>query len=315
MESNEFNFKALVDLVLARWKVLIVVALIGGAAGAIVSMPYFMPPRYMSVAVAYPVNTVKYSDESETEQLLQVFEASSVRDSIIEKFDLYTRYDLERGTPEARYYLLGEYNDRFVVRKTLYESVRLEVYDEDPQIARDMASEVLRLVNKKFNELANERGRNLAKSYKMQMDYQQSIIDSVDNLLNALSSSKGLMDYQAQSRELVRGYVESIKGGSNSARKELEDMMANAQEAGNTMVMLQQLTRVSVDRRSEVERGHLFWREFAFRDINYIDVIVEPEVADKKAWPTRWLIVLLSTGAAVLLAMVLIALSSSARRL
>lgn len=311
MESREFNFKSLVDLLIARWKVFLIVAVIGAAVGTVISLPAFMTPKFKSVAVVYPVNTMTYSDESETEQLLQIFESSSVRDSIIEKFDLYEKYDIERGAPSSRYYLLEEFNDRFTVSKTLYESVRLEVYDEDPDLARAMADEMLHRVNEKFNLLANERGRNLARSFKSQMDYQSTVIDSIETMVSTISTEKGLVEYEAQSRELVRGYVESLRGGSNAFKDEIKNLMSNTRESGSVVRMLQQVSKEAVERRSQIEERYLFWREYEFRDINYIDIVVSPETPDKKAWPVRWLIVVLSTGAALLLALVMVALGKA----
>ncbi|MCA1751802.1 MAG: Wzz/FepE/Etk N-terminal domain-containing protein [Cryomorphaceae bacterium] len=311
MESREFNFKSLVDLLIARWKVFLIVAIIGAVVGVVISLPVFMTPKFKSVAVVYPVNTMTYSDESETEQLLQIFESSSVRDSIIEKFDLYKRYDIERGAPSSRFYILEEFNDRFTVSKTLYESVRLEVYDEDPELARAMADEMLYRVNEKFNLLANERGRNLAHSYKTQMDYQTTVIDSIEAMVSAISSEKGLVEYEAQSRELVRGYVESLKGGSDAFKDEVRKLMGNTSESGSSVMMLQKVSEGAVEKLTQIEERYLFWREYAFRDINYIDVVVSPETPDKKAWPVRWLIVVLSAGAALLLALVLVALGKA----
>lgn len=314
MESQEFNFKSLVDLLLAKWKIFILAGLIGGAVGAVISMPMFMTPKFKSTAVVYPVNTMTYSDESETEQLLQVFESSSVRDSLIEKFDLYNRYGIERGAPGSRYYLLEEFNDRVVVNKTLYESVRLEVQDEDPEIAKAMADEILAQVNTKFNRLANERGKNLAQSYKEQMDYQTTVIDSIETLVGEISIEKGLLDYEAQSRELVRGYIEVAKSGSQALKDEVKDWMEKTRASGSTVLMLQNVSSLAADRRTEIEQRYLFWREYALRDINYIDVIVAPETSDKKAWPVRWLIVVIAAAAALFFTLVLVAISQKPER-
>lgn len=314
MESREFNFKSLVDLLIARWKVFLIVAMIGAAIGVVVSMPAFMTPKFKSVAVVYPVNTITYSDESETEQLLQIFESSSVRDSIIEKFDLYNEYGIDRADPSSRFFVLEEFNDHFTVSKTLYESVRLEVLDEDPEQAGAMATEMLDQVNEKFNTLANIRGRNLAQSFKEQMDYQTTVIDSLESLVSSISSEKGLVEYGAQSRELVRGYVSSLQGGSDSFKEEMNEWMQNTREAGSTVRMLQNVSNGAVAKRTQIEERYLFWREYAFRDINYIDIIVSPETPDKKVWPVRWLIVVLSTGAALLLALVMVTLGKAIER-
>jgi hypothetical protein len=102
-----------------------------------------------------------------------------------------------------------------------------------------------------------------------------------------------------------------LKGGSTAVKDEVRDMMENTRESGSAVMMLQYLGQGAAQKRMQLEESYLFWREYEFRHINYIDVIVAPEVSDKKAWPVRWLIVVLSTGAALLLALVLLALGKA----
>ena len=86
--DNNFNNLSLVQLVLKwKWHILII-TLVAALCGAIFSSSLFITPLYKSEAVAYPANISPYSDESETEQMLQIINSQSIMDSIIEKYDL-----------------------------------------------------------------------------------------------------------------------------------------------------------------------------------------------------------------------------------
>lgn len=308
MDQGNFNFSSLISLIRKNIITLVIVAIVAAIVGVVISLPSIMPPRFQSVAVVYPINIGTYSEESKTEQLLQYFEATSVRDAIIKKFDLYERYDIDPDAESAQYYLYEEYNDRVTSSKTIYESVRLEVEDEDPEIAKQMADEVLDQVNEKFDNMINQWGKSRAQSFKKQMDYQRAVIDSIESTISRLSTDNRILEYGSQTRELVRGYIELSEQGQESEKLEdVKNWLESAQEKGSTVKMLQNLSYFAASELRRLNENYLFWRERAYSDINYLQVIVEPEVSDKKVWPVRWLILVLTVVGALLFTIILLA--------
>jgi capsular polysaccharide biosynthesis protein len=309
MESKNFDFAWLVALIRRNIRLFIVVGVLAAIVGVVISLPVFMTPKFKSTAVVYPVNVITYSDESETEQLLQFFEASSIRDQVVEAFDLYERYEIDPEESGARFYLIEEYRDHVRVSKTQYESVRLEVIDEDPEIAKAMADMILQGVNEKFDETINERHQRRAESYELQLEFQRTVLDSLERMISGLSTENQILDYSSQTRELVRGYVEALKlDENNRSRKAIEEMLAQTQSKGNLVRMLQELSDKGAEQYDYMARLYLNHREMAQSDLNYIDVIVEPEVADKKFWPVCWLILVISVVVGVLVTLILLIL-------
>ncbi|MDZ7778316.1 MAG: hypothetical protein U5L09_23200 [Bacteroidales bacterium] len=60
---------------------------------AIFSSAMLITPKYNSRAVIYPSNVAPYSDESETEQLLQWLQSRDIKDSMIRRFELGKHYE------------------------------------------------------------------------------------------------------------------------------------------------------------------------------------------------------------------------------
>ena len=130
--DNNFNNLSLVQLIL-KWKWHIIIITVAAAlCGAIFSSSIFITPLYKSEAVAYPANISPYSDESETEQMLQIINSLSIMDSIIEKYDLWTDYEIDKNDKFARTYMLSEYRSKIKIAKTPYEAVSITVMDKDP---------------------------------------------------------------------------------------------------------------------------------------------------------------------------------------
>ena len=308
MERENFDFSTIIGLIKKNIKVFVVVIIAAAALAIVFSGPYFLKPLYKSVAVVYPININPYSDESETEQLLQMFEAGAIRDSLIQKFDLYKRYDIKEGGPSSKYFLHLEYNDRVMSSKTSYESVVLEVFDENPDTAKLMAEEVLHQLDLKIRGFYNKRGLDRSYAFKRQMDYQLAFIDSIEHQIKLLGEEKGLVQYESQARELVKGYIESFGTSPNSERtKEMRRWLDDLEEYGSVFQSLQEMSRTATGQYSELSRKYLDWRAMGYEEVSYMDVVVTPDIADKKSWPVRWLILVLSVGVASLITLIVLA--------
>lgn len=309
MESKSFDFKWLIGVVKANIKLFILVAILAAIAGVIISLPVFMTPKYKSTAIVYPTNIKLYADESETEQLLQYFEASSVRDAVIEKFGLYRVYEIEADQENSRFYLLEEYRNNVRVSKTKYESVLLEVISKDPQLAKEMADEIIHQVNVKYDHVINERSYLIAESFQKQLFYQRSVLDSIESLISQISTQSDVLDYGSQTRELVRGYVDALsKNGTAGVNDDLKSLITSTQEKGSLVRMLQNLSYMGTLQYDYLSKKYLDQRVLYQGDLNYTDIIVEPEVADKKFWPVRWLVLVITVVSALLFTLVMILL-------
>ncbi len=309
MESNKFDFVFIFRIVRENFKVFLLVGICVGILAVIFSGPTFMKPKFKSTAVVYPVNIESFSDESQTEQLLQVFESNSIKNHLIDKYNLYERYEIEPGVPSSKHYMNLEYNDRVVFSKTSYESVLLEVFDEDPEIAKSMADEVLLKVNETIRGIRNSWGQGRAESFKIQMDHQLDVIDSLEKEIQLITQEKRLFDYQAQSRELTRAYLAEVSKNKNSQTVEdLEEWIDNLGASGSRLKALQHVSEFAAEQYGFATEKYLYWMAKGDEDMDYMAVVVSPEVADKKSWPVRWLILASSIAVGMILTLFALAI-------
>jgi hypothetical protein len=148
--DNFFNNTNLLQIII-KWKWhLIILAVVAALVSLIVSSPLFMKPRFKSVAYIYPSNVAPYSDESETEQMMQWVTSREVRDSVIKKFDLPKHYGI---SPQEKYYtsiLSYVYDKNVSISKTQFASIEVSVTDIDPVMARDMVNAILHYTDVKI---------------------------------------------------------------------------------------------------------------------------------------------------------------------
>ena len=261
--------------------------------GAIFSSSTFITPLYKSEAIAYPANISPYSDESETEQMLQIINSQSIIDSIVEKYDLWTDYKIDRNYQYAKTYLMLEYHDRIKISKTPYEAVSIVVNDKDPQVACDIAKDILYFYDQKVAQLHRDKVSEVVAMYEWQLTQKQRGIEELKSQLTELGTLYGVSDYTGQAREVTRGYI------NGSARA--TELKNNLELYGPATIDLE--TRIIAESNNYATIAMDYEQELRFFNSNltYSNIVTEPYPADKKSYPVRWVVVALSGLAALLL--------------
>ncbi|HNR55361.1 MAG TPA: Wzz/FepE/Etk N-terminal domain-containing protein [Flavobacteriales bacterium] len=300
--GNELSFQRLFDLVKTRYRTYIVVGIMAAVLAIVFSLPVFIKPRYKSTATVYPVNLNSYSIETRTDQLLQLLQSNSIRDSLIRKFDLSHAYRVDTTLKGGYYALYNEFLERVEISKTKYESVMIEVVDEDAVRARDMVNAMLYQVNQLARRLQREKSYEVLRIAERTLGHERQKLDSVESRLNELRQSSGMLSYETQAKELTKGYVKLLS--SNAGQAQRDKVLGMIKELESRGGEFRQLTEMSNIFRGNYDRA-LTQYEVAVNDVTkeltYTNVIVYPEVADKKVYPVRWLIVLLATASALVL--------------
>jgi len=305
MESQFYQINIL--KLLLKWKTHLAVIVVAAIVlSSIFSSPFFITPKYKSFAVVYPANISPYSDESETEQMLQVMQSREIIDSVINKFDLAKHYKID--TSYKYYYttMMYEWSQNVSIGKTPYEGVEIDVLDENPQMAADIVNSIIDFYNKKIKSLHEEKFYEVVTMYERSLAKKKAYIDSLKNRFRELSIKYGLFDYNSQSREISRGFLGTVDGLSKINKKEVDIMRRNIEEKGGEALML----KILIERETSMYSSMKYEYEKAYMDydrqFSYTNVVTKPYPADKKAFPVRWLIVVISAMAAFFISFIVI---------
>ncbi|MDD4596824.1 MAG: Wzz/FepE/Etk N-terminal domain-containing protein [Lentimicrobiaceae bacterium] len=301
-----------------KWKWhLLAIAVIAALLAAIFSGAVFIKPRYKSYALIYPSNIAPYSDESESEQMLQWMLSEDIRDSVMKKFDLPKHYEID---PSYKYFsstMNYLYNKNVKINKTQWESIEITVMDTDPVIARDMVLAIIHFVNQKIRSIHREKYNEVARSMGQTLALKRAQLDSIEAELSVLSQEYELIDFESQAREITRGYLRTVDG-SNSTNINMKDVLRlkeNFEQKAQRMAILTQ-------RRDDVLRIYGQFEEVydqavydANKHFTFTNIITPPVVADKKSYPVRWLIVMYAVAASLVFAVLAISIIENKRRL
>ena len=282
-----------------RWrKPLLVVFVVSFLGAAIFSSPIFIKPKFKSFARVYPTNLKKYSEESPTEQMIQLLESDAIRDKVCEKFQLDTIFDIEKDDPHYRDLMYKEYSDHVQFQKTKFESVEIEVLSTNPKVAYEAVKSIIDLYNVEVKRLQDEKLIEAVNTVKEMMEQKREERDRLEERLGVLRKEYGILDYKSQVKNLSKEYYKMLAKGNSSSGKvqKVKDELDNLKQKG---VEYENLSGRLWSARDSYNSYKLKYEEHV-KELNrkkeYAVNIVNPYEADKKTYPIRWLIVVVSVA-------------------
>ena len=293
-------------LLINKWRlqiliITVITAIVSGLA------TYLVTPLYKSTAVLYPVNLATFSDENETEQMLQFLQSNDIKFKLIENLKLDKHYQIDKNDKLFNSYMFHELRKKIILNKTEYESVRIIVFDKDPNMAVNIINEIIKLYNKKVQAIHKYKYKELLDIKAKEMRNKSNEIDSLEKRINYLRNEYGLLDYKNQVKELTRNYFRLSSTKSDKAQ-EAKILLDNFEKYGGEYKALD-LTILN-----EIENLNVLKQEYEkvsseyHKDITYANIIEEPFAADEISKPIRWVIILLSVVGVLILFIIVMAI-------
>ena len=323
--STKFKFTSS-DIILFAWEKripLIIISLIAIVVSTFIS--FKITELYKSTVVLYPVSassTAKYlltnqysgrqtlfefGEEEQCDQLLQILNSETIKNRIIEKYDLYTHYGISPDHKHKEFEMNKKYRSNIRFKRTKYISAVIEVYDQDPQKAADIANDIAALVDSTMNDIFKERVLSgfqaVEKEYHTEMKYISELEDSVRSL-----QKLGVLDVEYQTKELTQAYYTAILEGKDEAAKKVNNKLKILEKYGASYVLLNEILETEYARMVTLKSKYIEAKVDAEQILSYKYVVDEATPADKKSYPKKSLIILQSTLSAFILAYIVLLL-------
>lgn len=310
--ENYFNNLSLMKIFL-KWKWhLAVIAVLSALLALILSAPFVIKPKFKSSALVYPSNIMPYSDESESEQMLQWLLSKDIKDSVIKKFDLAKHYEIDTNYKYYYSTMMYLYNENVKINKTQWESIEIEVTDTDPVLAYNMVNAIIDFCNLKIRNIHRSKYLEVVKSLEWSLNERKQELDSVESALANLRKDFGLFDYESQSKEITKGFLKTYDGaGGSRPSRDVMEMKANFEKKAGDLAVLTQRREDIMNISAEFELKYDMAVYDAEKKFTFLNIITSPTIADKKSYPVRWLIVMYSVVAAMFFSVVVISVKEN----
>lgn len=308
--ESSFNFIRLINKRKIHFAVVSVFAIL---VAALFSSEWFIKPKFKSFAIIYPSNITPYSEESTSEQMLQLLGSTDIRNAVVQKFNLYKCYKIDTLDPTAPVQMASVYQSNVEISRTQFESIEITVLDEDPKRAADIVIEIINAMNLKARALQRNKTKEVEVVVKSQLDLKKHTIDSIDNRLHEFRVKYQLFDYKIQAKEVTKSYLKAVGAGGRNL-KEIDAMMRNLEEKGGEYYELNNTLDALLKSYNETKIEYDVVLKDLNKQLTYANIITNPTPSFKKAYPVRWLIVLASVISANLFLFVLLLLLDNRKK-
>ena len=314
MENSKqpgYNFSS-VDLLIYIWKkraILIGVGLIAGIASIIISL--LITPMFQSSVIMFPASNASISrdllsqnysgsqnvhgfgEEEQAEQLLQILNSEPIRSRIIQKYNLMEHYEIQ---PDEKYpltRLYEEYKSNINFRLTEFMSVEISVMDKDPEYAANIANDISNLVDTVYNSMMKERAWEAF--HLVEKEY--------------LEAARNLETLRDSMNRLSEQVTEHMRTTGNPS----DNLIRAISENGALYISMMNSVRYETALVTDLSLKYKEARLEAEQNLPHKFVVEQAFPSEKKAYPKKSLIVIVSTFASLLFALIVLIIIDNVR--
>lgn len=322
-KDEDFDSSNLV-IFLYKWRkplfIVMVVALLGSW---FFSCPWFITPKFKSTVIMFPAGSssisksllneqsvkgqdiTAFGEDDQAEQLLQILNSNRIRDRVMRKFDLMKHYGID-STSEYKYSnLFKEYDNNITFRRTEFMAVQISVYDKNPQMAADIANTIASLLDTAKNDMMRQRS---VKGFQVvEAEYNSMIIEKnkiVDSLISL--GKLGVNDVEYQSQVLNQQLAITIMNGNRTAQAALQKKLDVLGQYGGIYMALKNSLEFKTEQLILLETKFKQAKVDAEENLPQKFIVSDAYKAERKSYPIRWLIITVSTVAALFMSIIVI---------
>lgn len=309
-QKNEMEMNSL-DLLGFLWKNRKSILIIGFVAAVVSSfVALVIEEKFESTVTLYPSKTSsvsfgeinnedqtvsKFGEEEEAEQMLQILESAKIREEIITKFDLLNHYEIDTTGKYIFTELNETYADNISFTRNKNGAVLITVMDKSPDTAALIANEIADLFDRTKNAMIHARAITDFNIKKEKLKKLESEMQSLRDTMSVLSSL-GVVTADA-----YQGLTDAmLKAGDLKTKNEYKQKLAMTEKFGSLLKAFQIETEFLSERIATLKSSY----EQAETDANSFPshkfTVEEASPAEKKSYPVRWLIVVISSLSSVL---------------
>lgn len=264
-----------------------------------------------------------FGEEEQAEQMLQILYSDEIRDRIVSRYNLMQHYGIDATDAFPKTKLYRKFNENINFERTEYMSVKIEVLDTDAKMAADIANDIASLVDSIKSKMQRERAivglQIVQNEYNQQLEAVHKIESDLDSM-----RKRGVFDFRTQSAILSEEHsaattllknqsaaltvfekyrpandtsiinTQARIKGAEAQIKYLDAKMENLNQYGG--LNIRQMENLELEQRklSELKEKCNSARIDAEQALPSKFTVNRATPAEKKAYPVRWLIVLVT---------------------
>lgn len=252
-------------------------------------------------------DVLQFGAEEEAEQMLQILNSDEIRTKISEKYNLLKHYDIDTADKFKRTKLYDEFQSNITFKRTEYMSVKIEVMDVNPDTAALIANDIAALHDTAKIRMQRERATEALRIVKKEYLQKEADVNRMTDSIKIINSY-GLYDYESQSEVTTGQYAIAISKGDQRAIKALEEKLKVIADYGSAYVSLRDNLEFQRKQLNLLKTKYEGTKADVEQALPQKFIVSNAFPAEKKSYPVRWIIVVVSTMASLLMAVIAILL-------
>ena len=216
------------------------------ATGIIV---FLLPKQYKSTAVLFASRQFSVSklviepnvgnqedymeigDEDDCEKLIQIISSDALKLKVADAFDLWNRWDLIDSTLKY-HYLKQKWQDMVIIKRTEFNSVKVEVFDYTPEGAAEIANGITQYCDTIKRDMTKDVAAKVLGIVKAEYENTLTRMKELEDSLQVLRKI-GVLHYKEQVKAYSKSYARAIEKNDASAMKRLEGKLDTLKKYGS----------------------------------------------------------------------------------
>lgn len=283
----------------------------------------FVTPKFESTVIMFPTSTasisksllaknnvakedlLSFGEEEQAEQLIQILNSDEIRSRVVQKYDLMNHYKIDTTDVYKQTKLFKEYESNITYKRTEFQSVRIDVLDSDRFLAADIANDIAALVDSVKNRMQKERAFKAMAIAEAEYAEMKNYVKELEDSLNTMREM-GVNDYESMSERFNEYYAKAILEGNTRAAEKLGEQLKILSKYGGAYVSIRDMLEHEKEQLSHLRAKYQEARVDAEQTLPHKFIVNNAFPAEKKSYPIRWLIVLVSTISTFILALLVI---------
>ncbi|MBK9737308.1 MAG: hypothetical protein IPO92_21095 [Saprospiraceae bacterium] len=150
-----------------------------------------------------------YGDDNDLDRLFTIAISNEILTYLIDTFDLYKHYDINKSDSKAKFKVKEELLDNYQTIKTKYGALELIVEDKDPIMAANIANAAREKIEKIAQDIVKHSQEKLISNYDVNLVKKQILSDSLAKRLLRIKKQVGIYDAGGQSGMYTKLLAES----------------------------------------------------------------------------------------------------------
>ena len=321
--NSKKGFNILLQLA-GYWKLLLILAVVTAVVSFTLSTPRFIKPKYRSSVIMFPTSSnavsqlvlaegnynefldvTQFGNDQHIEQMIQILQSRDIKDHLIQKYDLIRHYDIDTNSKYWETKLYKYVTGNVTFSRTHNLAVQINVEDIDPKLAAEMANEVADYYDTLKRRIVQQRSQEAFQILQDEMDKTEKDIALLNDSLSHIMSY-GVYDYESQSERLTQQYAVEVAKGNNTAVERLKKELEKLEKWGPLYVSVRDRLYHLKEVQEIYQQKYQNSRVDASYSLPQKFVVERAKVSDKKCYPKKLVITIVTTLCVLLFACFLI---------